>query len=126
MTITRYTSTNIILLIAGALVCLFTVFLLIMTAGFGADPVHDFRSLAIVSFLCIGLLSIPAYLITMRWPKIGADAMWCVVVSCAVILAVGGVILHFLGLTVLLLVEALICSAIKSGSEKAGTNVGAR
>ena len=121
MTITRYTSTNVILLIAGALVCLFTVFLLIMTAGFGADPVHDFRSFAIVSLLCVGLLCVPAYLITLRWPKAGAVAMWIVASCCALIATVGGVIFHFLGLTVLLLVEALICSAINSGSERTGS-----
>ena len=35
---------NVVLLVAGALVCVFTAFLLIITAGFGADPVPDFRS----------------------------------------------------------------------------------
>jgi hypothetical protein len=118
MTITRYSSTNIVLLIAGALVCLFTIFLLIMTAGFGADPVHDYRSFAIVSLLCVGLLCAPAYLLTLRWPKIGSLTMWGVALSCLLIAMAGGIIFHFLGLSVLLLVEALICSAVNSESEK--------
>jgi hypothetical protein len=121
MTITRYSSINVVLLIAGALVCLFTVFLLIMTAGFGADPIHDYRSFAIVSLLCVGLLSVPAYLVTLRWPRIGSIAMWGIASCCLLIATAGGVIFHFLGLMVLLLVEALICSAVKSGSERLGS-----
>jgi DMSO/TMAO reductase YedYZ heme-binding membrane subunit len=116
-TITRYSSVNIILLVAGALVCLFTNFLLIMTAGFGADPVHDYRSFAIVCLLCVGLLSAPSYLLTLRWSRIGSIAMWSVALSCSFIALAGGVILHFLGLVVLLLVEGLICGAINSGSQ---------
>lgn len=118
MTITRYSSINVVLLIAGALVCVFTVFLLIMTAGFGADPVHDYRSFVIVSLLCVGLLSAPAYLLMLRWSNIGSIAMWSVASCCLLIAIVGGIVFHFLGMVVLLLVEALICSAINSGSEK--------
>jgi len=103
-------------------VCVFTVFFLIMTAGFGADPVHDYRSFAIASLVCIGLLIAPAYLITLRWPKIGSLTMWGVALCCLLISIVGGVIFHFLGLVVLLLVEALICSAVNSGSEKVEAN----
>jgi hypothetical protein len=123
VTHTRYSSTNIILLIAGAVVCLFNTFLLIMTAGFGADPVRDYKSFAIVSLLCVGLLCVPSFLITLRWPRIGTLTMWGVASCCSLIAVVGGVIFHFLGLVVLLLVEALICSAVNSGSEKAKTVV---
>jgi hypothetical protein len=52
-----------------------------------------------------------------RWSRIGSLAMWCVAISCSLISLVGGVILHFLGLVILLMVEALICEAINSGSK---------
>lgn len=105
------------LLIAGTIVCLFTTFLLIMTGGFGADPVHDFQSLAVKSLLVVGLLSCPFYLLMFRWSKVGATGMWCVAISCAVIALIGGLVMQLLGLVALLMVEASICEAINSGSK---------
>jgi hypothetical protein len=59
---TRYVGSNIALLLVGAVVCLFTGFMAVMTAGFGADPVHDFRSGAILCDILATLLSVPFYL----------------------------------------------------------------
>jgi hypothetical protein len=111
-----HTRTNIVLLAAGALVCMFNTFLLIMTAGFGADPVHDFRSLAIQWLLCVGLLSCPCFLLMLRWSRVGSIAMWCVALCYSLVALVGGAFFHLLGLVILLLIEALICGAIDSGS----------
>ncbi|MGF7180203.1 uncharacterized membrane protein YhaH (DUF805 family) [Tunturiibacter psychrotolerans] len=117
MTTTRYSLGNVVLLIVGTLVCLFITFLLIMTGGFGADPVHDFQSLAVTSLLVVGLLSCPTYLLMFRWRKVGATGMWCVAISCAVIALIGGLVMQLLGLVALLMVEASICEAINSGSK---------
>jgi hypothetical protein len=113
---TRYSTANIVLMIAEALLCVFTSFLLIMTAGFGADPVHDFRSFAIVCMLCVGLLSCPSFLLAIRWSRLGSTAMWCVAICTLLIAVLGGVIQHFLGLVILLFIQALICGAINAGS----------
>jgi hypothetical protein len=74
---TRYIGSNIGLLIAGALVCLATGFMAVMTAGFGTDPVHDFRSAAVVCDLLVVILSIPFYLAMFRWCGIGMFGVWC-------------------------------------------------
>ena len=117
MTTTRYSLGNVVLLVAGTVICLFTTFLLIMTGGFGADPVHDFESLAVRSLLVVGLLSCPFYLLMFRWSRVGATGTWSVAISCAVIALIGGVIMQLLGLVTLLMVEASICEAINSGSK---------
>src|SRR5271154_5126444 len=106
MTRTRYSSVNVLLLVAGTLVCFFNIFLLIMTAGFGADAVHDFRSFAVACLLCVGLLSGPAYLLMFRWSGFGSIVMWCVALCCSLVALVSGILLHFLGLVILLLIEA--------------------
>jgi len=115
MTHTHYSSTNVLLLVAGALVCLFTTFLLVMTAGFGADPVHDLKSLAVTSLLCVGLLCVPSFLLMLRWSRIGSVAMWSVALCCLLFALVGGLI-HYSGLVILLLIEATICAAIDTES----------
>ena len=102
MTHTRYTSTNILLLVAGGIACAVVVFLCVMTAGFGADPAHDFRSGAIICFLCLALLSAPAYLTMFRWCGVGEITMWSVTGMSFAVLLVAGVLLHFLGFVVLL------------------------
>jgi hypothetical protein len=92
-----------------------------MTAGFGADPAHDFRSGAIICFLCLALLSAPAYLTMFRWCGVGEITMWSVTGMSFAVLLVAGVLLHFLGFVVLLAVESLIFNAIASGSRKSKT-----
>lgn len=118
MTITRYTLANIVLLCVGALVCTFTTFMLLMTAGFGAEPVHDFRSFAFIALIVVGLLTTPAFLITFRWPKIGSISMWIITACWAVIGIASGALGRFPGLVFLFVVQAIICRGIQSGSEK--------
>jgi hypothetical protein len=88
MTHTRYSATKIILLVAGALIALFNTFLVVMTAGFGADPVHDFRSFAAACLLDLALLSAPLYLIALRWSGVSCVGTWGV--TCALITLVSG------------------------------------
>src|SRR5580698_10284852 len=106
MTYTKYSATNVILLIAGDIVALFTSFLVCMTAGFAVDPVHDVKSLATVGLLYMAILVMPIYLVTLRWCSIGSTAMWIVVCGCAVAALLGAVLLRLGGLIILLLVEA--------------------
>jgi hypothetical protein len=113
---TRYSALNIFLLFAGGLGCLIIAFISVMTAGFGADPVHDLPSRALAFLLYFWLLSIPAYLIMFFWSKVGSVAMWTIAG-----LSVGILLLiprdwHYLGLTVPLGIEAFIFHVIDSGS----------
>jgi predicted membrane channel-forming protein YqfA (hemolysin III family) len=115
MTHTRYSPGNVALLVIGALIGCISVFMSIMTAGFGADPVHDFSSFAFVAFLVLSFLLVPVYLIMFRWCSVGAIAMWCLLVGCLVVL-VAGFGFKRIGLLVLLFIEALIFEAINSRS----------
>ena len=124
MTLTRYSRSNIALLVAGAIDCLFISFLTVMTAGFATDPIHDFRSFATVCFLYVALSSIPIYLLMFRWSSIGSIAMWCATLCCFLVGLLGGILSHLLGVLLLMVIEALICQAINSGSwnESASTS----
>jgi hypothetical protein len=113
---TRYSPFNIFLLAAGALGCLVITFMSVMTAGFGADPVHDFASGAIAFLLYFWLLSIPAYLIMIFWSKVGSIAMWTIAGLSFGILLLIPRDWHYLGLTVPLGIEAFIFQVIDSAS----------
>jgi hypothetical protein len=117
MTHTRYSRPNIVLLVAGALVCVFIAFLTIGTAGFATDPVHDFRSLAAVCLLYLAISAVPLYLVMFRWSSVGSIGMWCITLSYLLLALVAGILPHLMGLLVLLAIEALICEAIKSNSQ---------
>jgi hypothetical protein len=116
MTHTHYSRPNIVLLVAGALVCIFIVFLAIMTAGFATDPVHDFRSLAAVCLLYLALSAVPIYLVMFRWSGVGSIGMWSITLSYFLLALLAGILPHLTGLLVLLAIEALICESIKSAS----------
>lgn len=75
MTYTRYSKSNIILLLAGFCVCILVAFLASMTAGFAADPVHDFKTLATVLLLYLAVLTVPIYGMMFRWSSLGSIAM---------------------------------------------------
>jgi hypothetical protein len=94
---TRYVGSNIALLLVGAIVCLGTGFMAVMTAGFGADPVHDFKSAAILCDIFAALLSIPFYLVTFRWCGVGSVGAWCTalvsLISCLVVGMAGPTVL---------------------------------
>jgi hypothetical protein len=117
LTRTRYSVTNVILLLAGSILCLLNTFLFVMSAGFGADPIHDLKTAAAQGLIMAGLLGGPAFLLMFRWCGIGSKAVWCVAASCTLIALIGGVLWHMLGLLILLLIEALISGAINAGSE---------
>jgi hypothetical protein len=116
VTHTRYKTTNTLLLIAGGLVCLFTTFLAVMTAGFGADPAHDFKSYMVVGLLFVSLASVPSYLLMFRWCGIGEAAMWVITAIAFFLMLLGG--MNFFGLVLSLIIESLIFSGIASGSRR--------
>ena len=74
---TRYVSSNVALLFVGAVLCAVIALEAIMTAGFGADPVHDFKSAAILFDILAAILSIPFFLTMFRWCGIGSVGIWC-------------------------------------------------
>jgi len=118
MTHTRYSRGNIVLLKAGALVCLLIVFLTSMPAGFATDPVHDFQNLAAVWLLYVAMSAVPIYLAMFRWSGAGSIGMWCITLSYFLLALVAGILPRLTGLLVLLAIEALICESVKSGSLK--------
>jgi hypothetical protein len=115
---TRYVGSNIALLLVGAVVCLATGFMAVMTAGFGAGPVHDFKSAAILCDILAALFSVPFYLATFRWCGVGSVGVWCAalvsLVSCLVTGMAGPTVLF----TLLLALQGLICTGINSASTK--------
>jgi hypothetical protein len=117
MTHTRYSPANIILLVAGGLIAIFNLFLTVMTAGFGADPVHDFKTFAASCVLVIALAAAPFYLIAFRWSGISTVGTWSVTLCCALITLVSGELTHFSGLLILLTIQSLIMGAINSSSK---------
>ncbi len=118
---TRYSSGNVFLLIAALGVNAFVTFLLILTAGFAADPVHDRRSFAMTSLISVGLLNLPSCLLAFRWIGLASTATWCVAFAGTFFALVGGLPSHVFGLILLLVIEALICSAIKARSHQQRT-----
>jgi hypothetical protein len=120
LTHSRYISSNIILLLAGALVCLLATFFAVMTGGFGVDPVHNFRSGAIMCDLLAADLSFLIYLTMFRWCGFGSVAMWCVATVSLVICLVTGMFGPTVAIAILLLLLAYICHHINSSSEKKG------
>jgi hypothetical protein len=116
MTHTRYSTTNILLLSAGALVSLFSTFLVSLTAGFASDSVRDFKSLAQASFLWFAILTLPTYLVTLRWIQIGSAAMWIIAVTCLLIALSSSIFLRLGGEVLLLFVNAFIFRAVYAGS----------
>jgi len=118
LTHTRYIGSNIALLAVGVLVCLLTTFFAVMTGGFGADPVHDFRSGAIMCDLLAADLSFPIYLTMFRWCGLGSVAMWCIATLSFVICLVTGMFGPTIAFAILLLLQAYICQRINAASEK--------
>ena len=118
MTHTRYSPANIFLLVAGALVALFCTFLASLTAGFAAEFVPRFSGYMTVCFFYTALVCGLAYLVMLRWCSVGSTALWIIVILCFAFGLLSGNFLHYGGIIILLLLEALICQAICSGSKK--------
>ena len=122
MTHTRYSPGNVALLFMAGLVSLFITFLAVMTAGFGADPVHDYQSFAVACLVLIALLSTPLWLIMLRWSSVGYFGAWSVTACWALICLVLG--MRFSGLVVLLAIQSLISGAIHSRSKEEASRSG--
>jgi hypothetical protein len=118
LTHTRYVGSTIALLFVGTLVCAFILFMGVMTAGFGADPVHDFRSGAILCDLLAALLSVPAFLAMFRWCGVGSIGVYCIAAFSTLIFLVTGMAGPTGLFTILLFLQSLICWGITSTSEK--------
>ena len=113
---TKYCPGNVALLLIGIVVALADGWLAAMTAAFGADPVHDLRSGTVTLVLGGSLALIPASLITLRWPKLGAIISWSVVALCCLSVWASSVVILFL---ILAAVEGLNSTNIASRSEGA-------
>ena len=111
---TKYCPRNVTLLLIGVVVALADGWLAVMTAGFGADPVHDWRSGAFMVVLCASLVVLPACLITFRWPTLGATVSWGVAALCCLSIWSSPAVILFL---ILAAVEGLIATNIASRSE---------
>ncbi len=118
LTHTRYVGSNIALLFVGTVVCAFILFMVVMTAGFGADPVHDFRSGAILCDLLAALLSVPIFLAMFRWCGVGSVGIYRIAVFSALIFLVTGMAGPTGLFSILLFLQCLICWGITSTSEK--------
>ena len=114
---TRYVASSVALLLGGTLVCLATCLMAVMTAGFGADPVHDFRSGAIVCVIFAALLATPFYLAMFRWCRIGCVGVWCMAALSLLLALVTGMAGPTMAFAILLGLQGLICSGIVSISE---------
>jgi hypothetical protein len=112
---TKYSSFNFGLILLGVLVALADAWLAAMTSAFGADPVHDMKTGAIMLMLVASMVLIPASLITMRWPTIGAAMSSVIAVLCAACILLSPVAILFL---ILAAVEAVIANTVKNRSEE--------
>ena len=120
---TRYSKTNVLLLIGGALVMFVHAFFVSLTAGFSTDPAHDLSSIAQICFLYTALSAVPSFLTMFRWSRIGFRAMWCITIVCSTMLIVAGRFLRFGGDVLLLFVAALICTGIYTGSKQSAADL---
>ena len=116
---TRYTPTNIVLLVLGVGLEGWILFMTIMTAGFGTDPIHDLRSGAIVVCLLLSLSSAGAFLAMFRWCNVGSTAMWAIAAACFIAGLFGSVMF-----AVFLFPQALICQGISEISERGTSATG--
>jgi len=117
---TKYSPRNIALLLVGIAVALADGWVAAMTAGLGAEPVHDMRSGAIMAVLGASLLIVPAWLITLRWPSVAANIAWGVAALCCLSVWATPLVLLFL---ILAVVEGLIAANVASRSEEAQPSV---
>jgi hypothetical protein len=113
---TRYVGSNIALLVVGAIVCLFIVFMAVMTAAFAADPVHDFKSGAIFCDILAALASVPFFLVMFKWCGVGHIGVWCTAVFSLLVCLVTGMAGPTLLFTLLLVFQGLLCTGINSAS----------
>lgn len=116
MVTTKYCPGNVALLLVAIVVALADGWLAAMTAGFGADPVHDLKSGAFMVVLWASLALLPASLITLIWPRVGAIISWSVVTLCCLSFWASPAVILFL---ILAAIEGLIATSVALRSEKA-------
>ena len=114
MLTTKYTSGSFSLLLMGIAVALGAGWLSMMTMAFGADPVHDPRTGAVMVVLCVSFALIPASLITFKWPRIGAILSWSIVVLCCISLWASRAVFLVL---IPAAIEGLIANTVAARSE---------
>jgi uncharacterized membrane-anchored protein YitT (DUF2179 family) len=114
MTHTRYSSRNLALLVAGAVLCAINAVFVSLTAGFATDPVRDFGTFSAAFVLYASLLSVPLYLILWRWSGLAATGMW-IVTGCSFLLILIGAS-HLIVLVFPLFLLSLLAQCVHSGS----------
>ena len=114
MVTTAYSPGNFALQLMGIVVALVAGWVSMMTMAFGADPVHDLRTGAVMVVLWASFVLVPASLIAFRWPKVGAIISWGIVVLCCVCLWASSAVFLVL---IPAAIEGLIATAIASRSE---------
>jgi hypothetical protein len=117
MTRTKLSVPNVALLLLGVTVSLLDAFLSVMTAGFGADPVHDVKSAAMTVVILASLALLPSSLIAFWWSRIGVVVSWSIFRLCSLCVLIGGA---WGGMVFLVLsfVQALITTSIDSRGEE--------
>ncbi len=115
MITTKYCPGNVALLLIAIVVALADGWVAMMTAGFGTDPVHDVKSGVFMVVLWASLALLPACLITLIWPKVGAMISWSVVALCCLSFWASPAVIIFL---ILAAIEGLIGTGVASHSKK--------
>ncbi|MGB9147019.1 MAG: hypothetical protein WCC14_14425 [Acidobacteriaceae bacterium] len=115
MVTTKYSPINVGLVLLGLLLAVVNAWVAEMTTAFGADPVHGFKTGAIMVMLIASMALAPVSLITFRWPTPSVVASWTVALLCVACLPFTSVAILFLIIAVL---EALIAMTVKSRSEE--------
>ena len=114
MVTTKYSPINIGLVLLGVLLAVANAWVAEMTTAFGADPVHDLKSGAVMVMLIASMALLPVSLITLRWPTASAAASWFIAAVCGACVLFTSLAILFL---IIAVVEALIAVTVKSRSE---------
>jgi hypothetical protein len=112
MTRTKLSLPNVALLLLGIIISGADAFLSVMTAGFGADPIHDTESLAMVVVLLASLALLPSFLIAFWWSGMGMVASWSIVGLCSLCMLIGA--RHGILFLILALIQSIIATTVDS------------
>ena len=110
---TRLSFRNTALSLLGIVVSTIGAFLAVMTAGFGADPVHDVSSAAMVVILRASIALFPSALIGLWWSRIGVVTSWSIFVLCGLCALLGGA-WHGMRFLIVPFVQSLIATTVDS------------
>jgi hypothetical protein len=117
MTRTKLSLPNVALLLLGIVISLIDAFLSVMTAGFGADPIHDLKSFAMQVVILASLALLPSSLIVFLWSRIGVVVSWSIVGLCSLCVPLGGAWAGILFL-ILAFVQSIIATAVDARSNE--------